>query len=183
MQYEVTWRVVAAFLRAVVHALVLEAESVLATTTSAATAEALGRAAEYGLEEGLLVSPGGFGLRGCGEGDPREALLSRLWGAPCASLFAALGAARGSRRVPRRVSWGAPLPHLEGAGVLVLCYLHRRAVPLPHPNFPEPPSPLLTLLLKSKVWESPHHPSATLLGELTQCCIPVCSSPGAKGEE
>lgn len=73
---------VAAFLGAVAHALVLEAESVLATTTSAATAEALGRAAEYDLEEGLLVSPGGLGFPGCGEGDPREALFSRLWGRP-----------------------------------------------------------------------------------------------------
>lgn len=73
---------VAAFLGAVAHALVRKAKSVLATTISAATAEALGRAAEYGLEEGLLISPGGLGLPGCREGDAREALLSRLWGRP-----------------------------------------------------------------------------------------------------
>lgn len=46
------------------HALVLEAEAVLATATSAATAEALGGVAECGLEEGLLVSPGGLGRPG-----------------------------------------------------------------------------------------------------------------------
>lgn len=63
-------------------ALVLKAESVPTTATSAATTEALGRAAEYGLEEGLLVSPGGLGRLGCRGGDPREAPLSLLWGRP-----------------------------------------------------------------------------------------------------
>lgn len=53
------------------HALVLEAKTVLATATSAATAEALGGVTEYGLEEGLLVSPGGLGHPGCRGGDPR----------------------------------------------------------------------------------------------------------------
>lgn len=41
--------------------MVLEAETVLATATSVATAEALGGVAEYDLEEELLVSPGGLG--------------------------------------------------------------------------------------------------------------------------
>lgn len=50
------------------HALVLEAETVLATATSVATAEALGGVAEYDLEEELLVSPGGLGTPADGEG-------------------------------------------------------------------------------------------------------------------
>lgn len=104
-----------ALLGAVAHAPVREAEAVLA----AATSEAIGRASAWGLKEGLLVSSGGLGRRGCWCGDPREAPLSRFRGRPAPPFPPPSGcegrraparapAGRANRQVPRRVNCGAP---------------------------------------------------------------------------
>ena len=79
--------------------LVLGTETVLATATSAATAEILERGAEDGPEEGLLVNAGGLARRAAGE----RALGRRRSpgsGGPRASLCAALGAVRGRACLP-----------------------------------------------------------------------------------
>lgn len=88
-------------LGAVAHAPVREAETVLA----AAPAEATGRATEWGLKEGLLVSSGGLGARAAGEGT-RGKRRSPGFG----------GALRLSFRRPRAVRGGARLPELRRGG-------------------------------------------------------------------
>lgn len=101
------------FSRAVAHALVLEAETLLATATSAATAEALGGGAEYDLEEGLLISPGGLGQPGCQGGGPTGSVcLSPGSGGALRLPF--LRSRRGceGRRAPVR----APVGRVPGRG-------------------------------------------------------------------
>lgn len=118
---------VAALLGAVAHVLVLEAKSVLAIATSVATAEALRRAAEYGLKEGFWSAQVGSGARAAGKGTHGKRRSPGFGGAlrlpfcrprGCerrrASAQVPLG--RVSRQVPRSVSWNAPLLPLEGAG-------------------------------------------------------------------
>lgn len=86
------------------HALVLGTETVLATATSAATAEILERVEEDGPEEGLLVNAGGLVRRAAGERTHGKR-HSPGSGGPCASLCAAIGAVRDGARLPELL-WG-----------------------------------------------------------------------------
>lgn len=132
---------------------------------------------------------------------PAGSLALPALGAPCASLSVAVGAegrpaparapvGRVSLRVPRRghrregASAGVTLcPSGALGGILVPFSPHRRAIPSPPPDFPEPPPPPSNARTEISGLRVPLPSQCNNAGQIDRCCIPRSPSPGGKGEE